>query len=74
MQDRIETFQDLLDILDANPHWVQALRERLLTPELLALPEKFAKFAEMVEKRFQALEADVAEPENGHDPSKGRRG
>ena len=61
MQDRIETFQDLLDILDANPHWVQALRERLLTPELLALPEKFAKFAEMVERRFQALEADVAE-------------
>ena len=61
MQDRIETFQDLLDILDANPHWVQALRERLLTPELLALPEKFAAFADMVERRFQALEADVAE-------------
>ena len=61
MQDRIETFQDLLDILDANPHWVQALRERLLTPELLALPEKFAKFADMVERRFQALETDMTQ-------------
>ena len=59
--DRIETFQDLLDILDAKPDWVQALRQRLLTPELLALPEKFAAFADMVEKRFQALETDVAE-------------
>ena len=59
--DRIETFQDLLDILDANPEWAQALRQRLLTPELLALPEKFAAFAGMVEKRFQALETDVSE-------------
>ena len=61
MQDRIETFQDLLDLLDANPHWAQALRERLLTPELLALPEKFAAFADMVERRFQALEADMTQ-------------
>ena len=59
--DRIETFQDLLDILDAKPEWAQALRQRLLTPELLALPEKFTAFADMVEKRFQALETDVAE-------------
>ena len=59
--DRIETFQDLLDILDAKPEWAQALRQRLLTPELLALPEKFAAFADMVEKRFQALETDMTQ-------------
>ena len=68
MNDRIDTFQDLLNLLDANPQWVQALRERLLTPELLELPEKFAafttmfaNFADMVERRFQALEADMTE-------------
>ena len=66
--DRIETFQDLLDLLDAKPEWAQALRERLLTPELLALPEKFAAFVETVNafieqtnRRFEALETDVAE-------------
>ena len=59
--DRIETFQDLLDILEAKPEWAQALRQRLLTPELLALPEKFAAFADMVEKRFQALETDMTQ-------------
>ena len=59
--DRIETFQDLLDILDAKPEWAQALRQRLLTPELLALPEKFAAFADVVEKRFQVLETDMTQ-------------
>lgn len=59
--DRIESFQDLLDILDAKPEWAQALRQRLLTPELLALPEKLAAFADMVEKRFQALETDMTQ-------------
>ena len=59
--DRIETFQDLLDILDAKPEWAQALRRRLLIPELLALPEKFAAFADMVERRFQALETDMTQ-------------
>ena len=51
--DRIDTFQDLLDILEAKPEWTQALREKLLTPELLALPEKFAAFAEMVSRRLR---------------------
>ena len=66
--ERIETFQDLLDILDAKPEWAQALRERLLTPELLALPEKFAAFVETVNafiehtnRRFEALEKDMAD-------------
>ena len=66
--DRIETFQDLLDILEAKPEWAQALREKLLTPELLALPERFAAFVETVNafilqtnRRFEALEKDVAE-------------
>ena len=60
----INTIQDLLRLLDENPEWVDALRARLLTQELLELPEKFAQFATRVDhfveatnKRFDALEA-----------------
>ena len=62
----INTFQDLLDLLDSNPEYLEALRVRLLTPELIALPAKFAelvaKFDEFVaatNRRFETLEADV---------------
>ena len=41
----IHTIEDLLHTLDDNPEWVEALRARLLSPELLNLPEKFAQFA-----------------------------
>lgn len=58
---RIETFQDILDALDNHPEWVQALRERLLTPELLALPEQFAAFSQMVNARLESLENSMAE-------------
>ncbi len=62
----ISTFQDLLNLLDRNPEYLEALRVRLLTPELIALPAKFAelvaKFDEFVaatNRRFETLEADV---------------
>ena len=62
----ISTFQDLLDLLDSNPEYVEALRVRLLTPELIALPAKFAelvaKFDEFVSaanRRFETLETDM---------------
>ena len=64
---QINSFQDLLDLLDSNPEYLQALRTRLLTEELVALPAKFAelvaKFDEFVaatNRRFEALESDVA--------------
>ena len=41
----IHTIEDLLSALDEKPEWVEALRTRLLTPELLNLPEKFAQFS-----------------------------
>ena len=44
----INTIEDLIGALDENPEWVDALRTRLLTSELLDLPEKFTGFvAEM---------------------------
>ncbi len=52
----IHTIEDLLRVLDEKPEWVDALRARLLSPELLKLPEKFAEFVEATNKRFDTLE------------------
>ena len=38
----INTIEDLIQLLDDNPHWVEALRVRLLTRELIELPESVA--------------------------------
>ena len=38
------TLQDIMDAIDAEPEMLEALRARLLTRELIELPEKFAAF------------------------------
>ncbi len=67
----INTMEELIQVLDEHPEWVEALRSRLLTRELLDLPHNFAMFvAEMREfktqmdrfvaatnKRFDAIDA-----------------
>ena len=53
----INTIEDLIQLLDDNPHWVEALRARLLTRELIELPEKFARFVEATSQRFDRIEA-----------------
>lgn len=52
----INTIEDLIQLLDDNPHWVEALRVRLLTRELIELPEQFAKFVEATDQRFDRIE------------------
>ena len=52
----INTIQDLLNLLDENPEWVDALRARLLTQELLELPEHFSQFAVTTNSRLDKLE------------------
>lgn len=48
MTTTIHTIEDLIRILDDNPEWADALRARLLTRELIELPERFNQFvAEM---------------------------
>lgn len=61
MTDRIETFQDLLKLLDSKPEWVEELRTRILPAELIALPALVAEFVASTNKRFEALDRDVAE-------------
>ncbi len=46
----INTMEDLIRILDERPEWVEALRARLLTRELLELPQNFARFVEEMNK------------------------
>ncbi len=57
----INNIEDLIRVLDENPQWVEALRVRLLTRELIELPEKFAQFAAATNQRFDRLEAEVKE-------------
>ena len=54
---KIDTLQDLVHALDEHPEWVDELRARLLTRELLELPQKLADFIAATEKRFVAVEA-----------------
>ena len=51
----IYTFEDILRILDDHPEWVEELRARLLTRELLELPDAFAKFVVETNRRFEEL-------------------
>ena len=74
MNTTIQTIEDLIHILDDNPEWADALRARLLTKELIELPEKFTqfvaemnsfvaevhRFVEATNRRFDALENSVA--------------
>ncbi len=57
----IDTIEDLLQVLDENPAWVEALRARLLTRELVELPEKFASFVARMDKFVAETNKFVAE-------------
>ena len=68
-----QQYQEFLDFLDSNPEYLHDMRVRLLIPDLIALPEKFAQmvttlaelterftsFAESTDKRLTAIEEDV---------------
>ena len=55
----INTIEDLIRLLDEHPQWLEALRARLLTRELIELPEQFAAFVETTNKRLDTLETTV---------------
>ena len=58
------TLQDIMDAIDAEPEMLEALRARLLTRELIELPEKFAAFqASMLEfqKETRSQFAEIRE-------------
>lgn len=55
----ITTIEDLMRVLDENPEWLEALRTRLLTHELIELPRRMGGLDQRVggvEERVGGLE------------------
>ncbi len=53
---KIDTIEDVVRVLDDHPEWLEALRVRLLTRELLELPQRLAEFIEAANQRFDRVE------------------
>ena len=78
----IDTIEDLIELLDRNPQWLDALQSRILTRELIELPARFAesverndrfheevsRFIAATDRRFDLLEAktDDLAAKTGH--------
>ena len=59
----INTIEDLVRIMDNHPEWVEAMRVRLLSREVLEIPQTMARLTETVDnfaastnKRLDAIE------------------
>ena len=63
----INTMDDFARILRENPDWADTIRSLLLSKELLALPETFAKFAESNNRRMENLERGQEELRTGQE-------
>ncbi len=57
----IATVDDLVRVLDEHPQWMEALRGRMLTRELLEQPQQLADFAANTDRRFAELARSLAE-------------
>ena len=56
---QLNSFEELLEQLDANPEWRKALRERILSEELVTLPAACDGFAKSTAIRMDRLEGDM---------------
>ena len=66
------TVEELIRILDRRPDLLEALRQRILTRELLELPERFAAFAAETRDRFDRVEGRLDQVEGGLNRVEGR--
>ena len=53
---KIDTIEDLMRILDDHPEWLEAMRLRLLTRELIEMPQRLAEFAASTNERLEKVE------------------
>ena len=75
----INTIEDLVQVLDQHPAWLEALRARLLTRDLVELPETLArlaarldKFAETTNERFDRTDGRLDAMDRRFDGIDGR--
>ncbi len=61
MTTTIHTIEDLIRIIDDHPEWADALRARLLTKELIELPERFNQFVGEMNSFVAQMNSFVAE-------------
>ena len=52
----INNVEDLIRVLDENPQWLEILRARVLTREVLELPQRLAEFAVASDRRAEQHE------------------
>ena len=63
----INTMEDLMRLLDESPEWLAAVRARVLTPELLALPEQLARLSQTVSEFAATTTAAITELQAGQE-------
>ena len=56
----IDTIDDLLRLVRENEEYRVAMQRELLTEALLALPERFAAYIEVTDRRLSSIETDVS--------------
>lgn len=56
----INSIEDLMRVLDENPEWLEAMRVRLLTRELIELPRVVANLAKSMDERFDEAAQQLA--------------
>ena len=52
--------EDFIRVMDENPSWLEAVRSRVLTRELIELPARFAEYTRANDARMDALERTLA--------------
>ena len=77
----IDTIADLVRVLKEEPEWAEALRNQLLSQELLELPERFQAFVRVTEEnnrlmreRLDRVESDIRDLKAGQAETNQRLG
>ena len=55
----INTTEDFIRAMDENPSWLEAVRSRVLTRELIELPARFAEYTRANDARMDAFERSL---------------
>ena len=53
--------EDFIRVMDENPSWLEAVRSRVLTRELIELPARFAEYAQANDARMDAFARTLAD-------------